>query len=201
MAKLALNKSSLSREKSSLEVFERFLPSLDLKRRQLIAEQAKAARVVAEAATQARGLLERIGREIPMLANAHIPLEGVVRLESVEIGEENVLGARLPQLKAVHIHVAEYSAFARPHWVDRFVEMMREVIEIKARERIARQRLEILEIAVRKVTQRVNLFDKVLIPKTRDNIKHIQIYLSDAERAAVVRSKIAKAKRAEGGGP
>ena len=50
-------------------------------------------------------------------------------------------------------------------------------------------------MAVRRITQRVNLFEKVLIPQADTNIQRIQIYLADAERAAVVRSKIAKAKR------
>jgi V/A-type H+-transporting ATPase subunit D len=49
--------------------------------------------------------------------------------------------------------------------------------------------------AVRKITQRVNLFEKVLIPTTEKNILRIRIYLGDAERAAVVRSKIVKTKR------
>ena len=52
---------------------------------------------------------------------------------------------------------------------------------------------------MRKVTQRVNLFEKVLIPRTREQIRRIRIYLSDAERAAVVRSKIAKRKHAAQG--
>ena len=50
--------------------------------------------------------------------------------------------------------------------------------------------------AVRRVSQRVNLFEKVLIPNARRDIARIQIFLSDVERAAVVTSKIAKAKRA-----
>jgi V/A-type H+-transporting ATPase subunit D len=58
------------------------------------------------------------------------------------------------------------------------------------------RRLALLDEAVRTITQRVNLFDKVLIPQTRDNIRRIQIYLADGERAAVVRAKIAKGKRA-----
>ncbi|MEM8855996.1 MAG: V-type ATP synthase subunit D, partial [Pseudomonadota bacterium] len=41
-----------------------------------------------------------------------------------------------------------------------------------------------------------NLFDKVLIPTSRANIKKIRIYLSDEEMASVVRSKISKRKRA-----
>ncbi len=55
--------------------------------------------------------------------------------------------------------------------------------------------MELLERAERSATQRFNLFDKVLIPQTKANIKKIQIYLADAERAGFVNSKIAKRKQ------
>ena len=48
--------------------------------------------------------------------------------------------------------------------------------------------------AVRRITQRVNLFEKILIPNAQKNIQRIRIFLGDAERSAVVRSKLAKAK-------
>ena len=62
---------------------------------------------------------------------------------------------------------------------------------------VAAERVRILEYQEKRVTQRVNLFDKILIPTARRNIQRIQIYLGDAERAAVVRSKLAKAKQAK----
>jgi V/A-type H+-transporting ATPase subunit D len=64
------------------------------------------------------------------------------------------------------------------------------------RHQVERRRLALLDEAVRTITQRFNLFDQVLIPRTRANIKRIQIFLADGERAAVVRAKIAKAKQA-----
>lgn len=194
MARLALNKSSLSREKSSLETFQRFLPSLDMKRRQLIAERAKAQAVLTEIEARIDSLTAEIGQSLPMLANRHIRVEGLVKLAHMDVGEENVLGARLPVLRGVRIDVADYGLLLMPHWVDRYVELARTMIELRARQHVQHRRLAALDQAVRKVTQRVNLFDKVLIPRTRDNIKRIQIYLSDSDRAAVVRSKIAKAK-------
>ncbi|MEM6429093.1 MAG: V-type ATP synthase subunit D, partial [Deinococcota bacterium] len=48
--------------------------------------------------------------------------------------------------------------------------------------------------AVKRTTQRVNLFDKVLIPNAQETIRRIQIFLADADRAAVVRAKLAKQK-------
>jgi len=69
-------------------------------------------------------------------------------------------------------------------------------MELRIRAQVEERRLALLEQAVKTITQRVNLFDKVLIPRARQNIKRIQIYLSDLQTAAVVRSKIAKRKRA-----
>ena len=60
---------------------------------------------------------------------------------------------------------------------------------------MAAERVRLLEQAVRRITQRVNLFEKILIPTAKENIKKIQIYLADAERAAVVRSKLTKKMR------
>jgi len=66
----------------------------------------------------------------------------------------------------------------------------------RLRLRVYRERVKRMKGAVRRVSQRVNLFEKVLIPNARSNIARIKIFLSDIERAAVVTSKIAKAKRA-----
>ena len=81
-------------------------------------------------------------------------------------------------------------------WVDTTAQMLRQMMELRIRAQVEERRLALLEQAVKTITQRVNLFDKVLIPRARQNIKRIQIYLSDLQTAAVVRSKIAKRKRA-----
>ncbi|MEO1116199.1 MAG: V-type ATP synthase subunit D, partial [Pseudomonadota bacterium] len=46
------------------------------------------------------------------------------------------------------------------------------------------------------ISRRVNLFEKVLIPRAEKNIKKIRMALADAERDAVVRAKISKRKTA-----
>lgn len=47
----------------------------------------------------------------------------------------------------------------------------------------------------------MNLFEKVKIPETQENIRRISIYLADQQVNAVVRSKIAKRKIAARSGP
>lgn len=195
MARLALNKTSLNRESRQLSTYERFLPSLDLKRRQLIAERNRARRDLAATTERIRDLEESAGHELPMTADKRLHLHGLVAVEAVEIDEENLVGLRLPRLQDAKMRRAPYSFLARPHWVDVLADILETLLLLKVQHQIQARRLEILEAAVNKITQRVNLFDKVLIPHTRDNIRKIRIMLSDAEKAAVVNAKIAKRKR------
>ncbi len=123
-------------------------------------------------------------------------LSGLVRIRRIDIGEEDVLGVRLPALKAVEFVTADYSLLATPFWIDDLVTCLKEVATYRIRLHVYRERAARMQSAVRRITQRVNLFDKVLIPNAKRDIARIQIFLSDVGRAAVVTSKIAKGKRA-----
>jgi V/A-type H+-transporting ATPase subunit D len=127
-----------------------------------------------------------------MLANRGIDVSGLVQIDAVQTVEENLVGVKLPALQEVKCNVVDYSMLAKPHWVDTMVEQLKEMVEQRIRVRVATDRVRLIELAVRKVTQRLNLFDKILIPTAKANIKKIQIYLADAERAIVVNSKITK---------
>lgn len=195
MPRFALNKSSLQKERERLKLLERLLPSLDLKRRQLLLELQKATTEVAKREHELAARQAEIGRQLPMLATEAIDVAGLVRLQKVVIEQENVVGVRLPVLRDLRFTVAEYSFLAKPAWVDVLILRLQETITLRLHLQVAQQRVAILAKAVRRVTQRLNLFEKILIPQTKQNIKKIQIYLGDAERAAVVRAKLAKQKR------
>ncbi|TXL15117.1 hypothetical protein BMR04_12225 [Methylococcaceae bacterium HT3] len=93
------------------------------------------------------------------------------------------------------IDVQKYSLFTEPHWVDQLVVQLKKMLQLKMQLQVEEQRVARLTEALKKVTQRVNLFDKVLIPKAQQDIRKIRIYLSDLERAGVVRAKSTKQKR------
>jgi V/A-type H+-transporting ATPase subunit D len=116
MARLQLTKSSLARETRQLETFRRFLPSLDLKRQQLIAERKKGEAALAATTAEIGAVRTRTARSVPMLADDGLDLRDLVRVETVEIGWENLLGTRLPTLVAVRTLRREYAPLARPHW-------------------------------------------------------------------------------------
>ena len=197
VAKLRLSKSALQQERSQLKLYESTLPSLDLKRRQLTVELAKARQTYLETQQAVESLETSIGQQLPMLANPDIEITGLVEMTDFELGEENVVGVRLPVLAHIHCTVADYSLLAKPAWVDVLVERLRDVAELRTQVLVDAERVRILEYQEKRVTQRVNLFDKILIPTAKSNIQRIQIFLGDAERAAVVRSKIAKRKQAK----
>jgi V/A-type H+-transporting ATPase subunit D len=196
MAKLKLSKSALAQERNQLKLYERTLPSLDLKRRQLSVELNRARQALDQARQAVEELESNIGEQLPMLANTGIELQGLVNMTDFELVQENVVGVRLPLLQRIHCTVADYSLLAKPAWVDVLVERLKDAAELRTQVLVAAERVRILEYQEKRVTQRVNLFDKILIPTAKRNIQRIQIFLGDAERAAVVRSKIAKAKQA-----
>jgi V/A-type H+/Na+-transporting ATPase subunit D len=195
MARVQLSKSQLSREKDNLASYQRYLPALDLKRQQLMGERVRARREIARIEAEVAEVIEAAGAAIPMMADRRVALDGLVQLGTIERSTQNVAGVRLPVVSSVEVIRAPYGWMVRPHWVDAYVERMAAAIRLRVEAQVAEERLAALEVAVRRITQRVNLFEKVLIPQTRDNIRRINVYLGDAERAAVVGAKIAKRKR------
>ncbi|MBZ9934886.1 V-type ATP synthase subunit D [Mesorhizobium sp. BR1-1-16] len=195
MARIPLSKSQLRKEKENLVSFRRYLPALDLKRQQLMGERVRAERGIGEAERKAAAAASEAGAALPMLADERIDVAGLVTIRQVRLGTQNVAGVKLPVVEAIEVERAPYGRMVRPHWVDALVQHLEAAIRLSVEVEVARQRVDALRKAVATVTQRVNLFDKVLIPETERNIRHILVYLGDAERAAVVGAKIAKRAR------
>ena len=195
--RLSLNKTSLKQQRDHLDMYRRFLPSLDLKRQQLLTAW-RAARKELEGVEQnyhaARKSLDQL---LPLLGSSTLrtrDLSALVHLRSVVIVNENVVGARVPRIKSMEFERTKYSTLTLPFWVDQLVDSLEQVADLGLRLHVERERVERLRVASRKVTQRVNLFEKILIPTAEQNIKKIRIAMSDEERSAVIRSKLAKKK-------
>ena len=192
---LARNKTTLDHQRRQLAVFRRVLPSLDLKRRQLSAEVAAARARLEETRRELEGLVEAAGMRVPMAANEQIVLSGLVALKAVHLGEERHLGIVLPRLTGVDWEIAPYSRLAKPHWVDALIEELRRIGELRVHEQVQRERALRLGAGLTRTIQRINLFEKLLIPRAEDAIRRIRVALADAERDAVARAKIAKARQ------
>lgn len=198
MAKLALNKSALSKEKQRKVSYGRYLPSLEMKQKQLLLERKKAEEALAICRAEISSVEATIYQQLPMLAVENIEMDGLVVVESFNLEEENLLGTKVPYLESIVFKRAEYGYLARPHWFDELALVLEKVMKLKMEEQVLNIRLARLKVAARTITQRVNLFSKVLIPQAESNIKKIGLFLADQERAGVVRSKLAKQKQHAG---
>ncbi|MGY0217574.1 V-type ATP synthase subunit D [Endozoicomonadaceae bacterium StTr2] len=194
MAKIALNKSSLNKEKRNLKTFNRYLPALEMKRQQLMAERKKAEAALEEAQTRIQQIQFDVGQQLPMLASEDIAVDDLVRVTNVVLSEQNIVGTAVPVVEKVEVEVTPYSFLTKPHWVDYLVEKLREMAELHVELQVRKLRHQEISKATRTTSQRVNLFSKVLIPQTQKNIAKIKIFMSDQDRAGVVNAKISKTK-------
>ncbi len=199
MGKLALNKSTLNKEGRKVKAYRKFVPALDLKRKQLLAERANSRKAQTELEDTLQSLHQQVREQLPMLANYQGSVNELVEIEDFSLRQVNLVGIRLPELESVSLRVRPYSSLATEHWLDPLVVLLKKCVELKLKQQVLNKRLELLEVGLRKTTQRLNLFDKVLIPQAEKNIRKIRIALSDSERAGVVTSKIAKNKRLKAG--
>ena len=70
-------------------------------------------------------------------------------------------------------------------------------MELRSERDVIREQYDRIARELRVTTQRVNLFEKIKIPETKENIRLINIAFGDADTSAVVRSKIVKKKLEE----
>lgn len=199
MTKTTLGKKDLQKEKQKLKLYLKLLPSIDLKRTQLMAEQLKAKNEMAALQKESEEIIRDVAKTLPMLANLDVKLEGLVKISSFVIEDENIVGIKLPFLKEVLFEERKYSMLATPYWLETYIKQLKRAIFAKIQIQVMHQRIEKLNQAARRIAQRVNLFEKILIPTAKKNIQKIQIILGEAERNAVVRSKLAKALHARVG--
>jgi V/A-type H+-transporting ATPase subunit D len=193
MAKIRLTKNELKTQRDALKRFTRFLPTLELKKKQLIQEIKKIEDSVAELDQRIDAEEAKIERYAKMLSE-DVGLLGLVDLKEVITKEGNIAGVPIPVFVEAKVQMADYDLYSMPLWVDSAVLQISELARIRAERGVLEEQLELLRHELKVTIQRVNLFEKIKIPECKNNIRRIQIYLGDQQTNAVVRGKISKVK-------
>lgn len=194
-----LTKNELKVQKDRLKQFQRYLPTLQLKKQQLQAVVMQVTVQLEQVARQRQAAVAGLDDWVAVFAeNDSFPaekrLETLVRPKHVVCGEENIAGVVVPVFQELSFEDIQYDVADYPLWVDTAAVRLREIARLDALEKTLRRQVELLEQELRATAQRVNLFEKVKIPEAKENIRVIGIYLGDQQTAAVVRGKIAKKK-------
>jgi V/A-type H+-transporting ATPase subunit D len=199
MATVKLTKNEQKKQKDLLKQFLRYLPTLQLKKQQLqivirqIESEAKMVKAKQEQIfTELKSWIALFGE------NEHfeqeLNLNNLIEVDQVVRTKGNIAGVTIPVFNDLTFKEIEYSLFESPLWIDYAIETMQEIGRLDAEIETLNRQIELLEHELRVTSQRVNLFEKVKIPETKENIRIIGIYLGDQQTAAVVRGKIAKKK-------
>lgn len=193
MADIKFTKNELKTQKDALKRYRRFLPTLQLKKQQL----QMVIRNVESQEREKREARDRARRDLlswVRLFGEDVGLAGLVKVKSLVAETGNIAGVDIPVFHSLVFEDVPYDLFETPLWVDAAVDVLKLLIRYEVELAILRKQIELLGQELRITSQRVNLFEKVKIPETRNNIRVIRIYLGDQETAAVVRGKISKNK-------
>lgn len=194
MASIKLTKNELKVQKDALKMYRRYLPTLTLKKQQLQVE-IYAIRSKAAAVRKEREVLEKgFDDWIAVFSEQNAFPDHVVTVSNIRKGEGNIAGVTIPTFEGVDFTRGDYDLYETPLWVDIAAYHMEKALSLDLEAEVLEEQVRLLEAELHATSQRVNLFEKVKIPETEENIRKISIYLADQQVNAVVRSKIAKRK-------
>ncbi len=194
MAKIKLTKNELKVQKDALKMYRRYLPTLTLKKQQLQAE-IRTIEAQANAVRTEREQLEHGFRDwIAVFGETAAFPENAVSVRNVRKGTGNIAGVDIPTFEGADFSRGDYDLYETPLWVDIAADHMEKAMSLDLMAEVLDEQVRLLEAELLSTSQRVNLFEKVKIPETEENIKKISIYMADQQVSAVVRSKISKRK-------
>ena len=193
MAKVKLTKNALKAERDALKRYERYLPTLLLKKQQLQVEmRSLQARVMAKREEE-DSLRKSISGWIGLYAEP-VDWKKYISVKEVREGEGNIAGVEIPLFDGVDFNVSIPDFFTTDAWLDEGIRSLQGLISLRLERRVLEKQYELLSGDLRATSQRVNLFEKVKIPEAKENIRTINIFLSDQQISGVARSKLAKGK-------
>ena len=196
MAKIKLTKNELKIQRDALKRFQRYLPTLQLKKQQLQLEVRQAREAMATLLEDIKKLESSWQETLPLLSGTdnNGSLDNLVTVQEWRVGHRNVAGIDVPIFESIQFGAPEYDLYSSPAWYDDALSMAQQRIELTLKHQLMEEMQQLLEQELRVVTQRVNLFEKVKIPEARETIRKFNIYIGDPQTNSVGRSKIAKSK-------
>jgi len=186
------NKTSLQGLEKNLKMRQRTLPTLQSKESALRMEVKRAKDEIA-------ALDEEVNRRIKdydqMLALWGEFDTSLIHVDDVRMSVKKIAGVRVPVLDEVVYSTKEFSIFSSPKWFADGFEQLKAIADVGIRQEFVRRKVELLEYARKKTTQKVNLFEKVQIPGYQDAIRKIKRFMEDEENLSKSSQKIVKGKR------
>lgn len=187
--KFQYNKTSLQQLEKQLKVRVRTLPIIKNKESALRMEVKRCKEEAAE-------LEERLETQISSYEHMHALWNefdaSLVRVKDVHLGVRKIAGVRVPLLDEVEFDIRPFSLFCSPNWYADGIHLLKKLAQTAIEREFALAKLDLLEHARKKTTQKVNLFEKVQIPGYQDALRKIKRFMEDEENLSKSSQKILK---------
>ncbi|MBP7829608.1 MAG: V-type ATP synthase subunit D [Kiritimatiellae bacterium] len=196
MPRIKHTKNELKAQRDALKRFERYLPTLQLKKQQLQMEVRRLEGQIEQKKAEEEKLRGSLKTWVRLFADP-FPFGQHLKVAEVRASEGNIAGIAIPVLEDVRFDRKVPDLFLTPSWVDDGMDTLDQLLRLSIERRILDEQHRRLAEELRVTSQRVNLFEKVKIPECGENIRVIRIFLGDEQTADVVRGKIAKGRTVE----
>jgi V/A-type H+/Na+-transporting ATPase subunit D len=183
------NKTALQGLDKQLKVRERALPTLKNKESALRVE-------VKKAKDKALNLEREYNDQIILYDNiARLWGEfdqNLIQIKDVELSSKKIAGVFTPVLDNIRFETDNSNLFNQPVWFAEGIAIIRKVAAIAIEREVFLRKMELLDFARKKTTQKVNLYEKVQIPGFQDAIRKIKRFLEDEDNLSKAAQKIVK---------
>jgi V/A-type H+-transporting ATPase subunit D len=195
LAEVKLTKNELRTQQTQLSQLNKYLPTLQLKKAMLQVEVNDARLEIIQLQAELSEAHGRVTGYQKLLAEkTGIDPKSLVVVETLRKRYENIAGVDVPYYEGVDFQNVSYDLFETPSWLDGATLHLRTMVASQLKVLVVEEKKAALERELREVSIRVNLFEKILIPRCQGNIKKIKVFLGDQQLAAVCQAKVAKSK-------
>ena len=190
--KFQYNKTALQSLNKQLNMRLRALPTLKNKEAALRVEVKKAKDKSIALEKAISGKLNTYSVSYG-LWNEFIPK--LISIGKVKLTTKKIAGVKIPILNEVEFNEVSFSLFENPNWFPEGISIVKELAETIIEKEFFTRKMQLLDFARRKTTQKVNLYEKVQIPGYEDAIRKIKRFLEDEENLSKSAQKIVKKRQ------
>jgi len=190
--KFQYNKTALGDLGKQLKMRQKALPTIKSKESALRSEVKKAK----DSAAGYRSQLARLQAEYDYMASLWSEFDcDLLRISDIELSVQKIAGVRTPLLESIRYEEKPYDLFSSPVWYAAGIDLLKRLSRLGIEYAVYNRKMELLDFARRKTTQKVNLYEKVQIPGYEDAIRKIKRFLEDEENLSKSAQKIVKTKQ------
>lgn len=190
--KFQYNKTSLGELGKQLKMRKSALPTIKSKESALRSEVKRAKDTARDYLSQ----IEKLSSEYDYMVALWGEFDPtLLSIKKVTLSEQKIAGVRTPVLEGITFEEKAYDLFSSPAWYADGVALLKRLATLGIEYEVYNHKMNLLDYARRKTTQKVNLYEKVQIPGYEDAIRKIKRFMEDEENLSKSAQKIVKTRQ------